>query len=565
MSSAEREPDQIITSPADIDHSRYRVLLGPIRHVTRPIHEIGEVRVVGADSLRAAHSWLQKELAQYVEPVHRERADGARAAIVEVDRAAATATLVSSLHGPTAAVLDQVTDLMAAASPASLPDFSLPYRARLYNSQDLITYESAPLQTEAAARLWLQDKGERAHSDGVQASITRLDPTLGWPRPVFEFAALRPDFGVKLHGSLSDLDNADDAFLPRLQPDARPSLATAYENTEHGLQAQTSASDLFGETVYRDRLAYRRGSAHIAAGQPAGTDSHPATFALRDLYRVRRDNRAHPTWDTSMITAARREADRVMTPRRVFRFHDRRDASRIIEVVWTGSAVPVHRRGWFATEHRQTPEGTTFVAILGRRSTGLEILDMLTDRMAAFGTTTPMLRPAVDIPREHDHEIFELDSLYDRLASQVDELTRQSDTLRRPFAVHRTGPANPIDSREGRDYPPDRVFDFWRDGLFPGSRTGAITYNPFVQHNDRHEQGLTHAPDRTADYSTKRAANTDPGPHTEPGGRIAELIEMTHTQQPPGHQSTPTPDTSPPAMPASLDRERNHTADHELG
>ncbi|WP_067666034.1 hypothetical protein [Nocardia miyunensis] len=565
MSSAEKTPDQIITSPADIDHSRYRVLLGPIRHIARPFHEIGEVRVVGTDSLSTAHSWLHTELARYLEPDHRERADGARAAIVDVDRAAATATLVSSLHGPTAAILDKVTALMAAAPPALLPDFSRPYRARLYNRLDLITYESAPFHTEAAARLWLQHKGEQAHSDGVQASITRLDPTLGWPRPVFEFAALRPDFGAKLHSNLTNLDNADNAFLPRVQPGAPSSMLGADSNTEPVLQEQTSASDLFGETVYRDRLAYHRHSTP-ALDQPTAADSHPAAFALQDHYRVRRDNPVHATWDTAMITAARHEADRALTPRRVFRFHDRRDTSRIIEVLWTGSAVPLHRRGWFATEHRQTPEATTFVAILGQRSSGLEILTMLTDRMAAFSTTTPVLRPAVDIPREPNQAILALDALHNRLTSQVHELTRQSDILRRPFAVHSSGPASTAESgsQTDRDYPPDRVFDFWRDGLFPGSRTGAITHNPLVRHNDRAEQALEPAAGRAAEQPAEHSTGTDPATRTERGGRITGLIEITHAQQPPEHHSTPTLETNPQAMPDALDRKQGPAASHEL-
>jgi len=562
MSSVENGPDQIITTPADIDHSRYRVVVGPIRHIRRPSHEIGEVRVVGADSLSTAHSWLQEHLKGYLEPDHRARADGARAAIIEVDRANATTGLVSSLYGPTAAVLGQVSELVTAQSRALLPDFSRPYRARLYNDEDLVTFESEPFQAEATARQWLQERGERGPMDGVQASITRLDPTLGWPRPVFEFAVQRPDFGANLCNSLIDIEDADDAFLARVQPGS-PSVLTAYQNTEHALQAQTSASDLFGETVYRDRLADRLRSTQIV-NHPAETDSHPAMFALRDLYRIRRDNPAHTTWDTSIVSAARREADRVMTQRRVFRFHDRRDASRLIEVLWTGSAVPLHRRGWFATEHRHTPEGTTFVAILGRQTTGRAMLHMLTDRMPAFSTTTPVLRPAVDIPREHDHEILDLDYLHSSLTEQVHKLTRQSDTLRRPFAVHKTGQATTIESvrGEGRDYPPDRVFDFWRDGLFPGSRTGAITYNPFTWHNDPHEQGMVPTAGRPGEHSPERATATDPVPHTEPGERIAGLIEIARAQQPPEHRTAP--ETTPHAMPAALEHERDPTIDHEL-
>jgi hypothetical protein len=238
----DHRPDPIITAPADIDHSRYRVILGRVRRVARPIHESEEVRVVGADTPSAARTWLGQQLTGYLTPEQLQRADGARAAIVEVNAADATTRLVSSLYGPTPAVLDHVVQLTRCTSAATRPDFSRPYQARLYNAEDLINYQSPPLRTEAAARIWFQDMAERAHNDGVQAGITRLDPTLGWPRPVFEFAAVRPNFGAKLHSSLTYLDNADDAFLLGPRAGGAPTVLAAYQNTTRGLQAQTSAN-----------------------------------------------------------------------------------------------------------------------------------------------------------------------------------------------------------------------------------------------------------------------------------------------------------------------------------
>lgn len=548
----------VYENPRAIDPTRYRLVIGEVAAFDSAVREYGAVHVAGTDSLESGYAWIAGRLAEYTAGREGNRsAWGARAAVLTVDQHRGTVTLLHSFHGYPAQLHTQVTQLMSGRSRGETAVVVDPYQARFFNAEDRFTVESPPFTSEAAARMWLSDKAKTYLSDGVEAAITRLDPTTGWPRPILELGG-EPDgslFGATLSNDLADLADAEatsyGSFLQH--GDLLGPLIDAFHDADAAVQEQRSAHDRFLATVYRDRLLHLLHSDADARRTAGFGHDHAAEFPLLDSYRVLDASGDRSNWIDALLHQMDSDRADALRAGEQFVFRDRDDPSRMIEVRWHPERAGSERRGWYATESVDTPDGPRFVAMLGRRESAVEILTMLADPMIGFASTQPVQRPPVNVPQDHWQAILGISMRQRRFTGQAQAVAQQADTLRRPLG---TIPQldNARDAAAGGAAPSS--FDVWRDGLFPGMRVKDVAYNPTVWED-------------TGDGILTRRTNTphDHGSDTaEPGHRIAGLLDAAIRHRDYTADTTPAPTADPVAEnTAAIAVDQPHPeAGHEL-
>ncbi|WP_067666027.1 hypothetical protein [Nocardia miyunensis] len=546
--------------PSAIDRTRYRVAIGEVGRFDRAVREYGPLHVAGTDSLHSAYAWMAERLAGYTSERDGNRSSwGARAAVLDVNQHRETVTLMHSLHGYPAQLHTQVTQLMSGET-TGVTDLGHPYRARFYNAEDRYTAESPPFSSEAAARMWLSDKAETYLSDGVEAAITRLDPTNGWPRPILELGR-EPDgwlFGATVSNDLTDLTDAEAAsflsFSFTQHEDLIAPLIDAYHDADKTVHEQRSAHDRFLATVYRDRLLHLLHSAADERTAGFGHD-HGVEFPLPDSYQVLDLSGEQPNWIDAFVHQLDRDRADALRPSEQFVFRDHDDRSRVIEVTWHPEHTGSDRRGWYATESVDTPDGPHFVAMLGRRETAVQILDMLADRMIGFASTQPVQRPAVNVPQDHWQAILAVGLRQRRFTGQAEAVAQQADTLRRPLGTVPGQLDNPGEAGPRNDATPP--FDFWRDGVFPGMHVDNVAYNPAVW--DLADNGTL----------TRKGigAHTHGGENTDNGRRITRLLDAAIRDRDRTSETKPARTADPVAedtITIALDQQQPETG-HELG
>ncbi|MCX4098423.1 hypothetical protein [Nocardia sp. alder85J] len=498
-----------------VDRTRYRVVIGEVGQFDRAIRTGGVLRVAGTNSLPAAYAWISDRLAEYADARATDRsAWGARVTVLDIDHDLGTVTVLSSLHGYPEQLRDRATALTSGHAPSDMDtaDLHRPYRARFYNAFDSVTLQSPAFATEAAARLWLDNRAEAHLSDPVEATITRLDPTSGWPRPVTELGSDGLVFGAMVSNDLNYLTQADDAFFEAL---TRQGVHTG---TSFSGRSQHSARELFLATLYRDRLAHHDPTAASQLAQERG-GAGAREFPLLDTYRMADPHVAAPSWVDALVHRADDERDRTLASSHRIMFADANDPSRLIEVRWQPEQPGASRQGWYATESVDTPDGPRFVVALGRRDTSIALLNMLERPMIGFDTIQPTSRTAIAIPRDRWHEIFQIGMQHSHVIAAATVVARQADTLRKPVGTTATAPDDHNINRVASTEP---AFDLWRDGLFPGMRVsdaerqritdllGAARSNhPRGLDNDSAAGTSAHAEDAAIDTTSQRPAGTE--------------------------------------------------------
>ncbi|MGF6888029.1 hypothetical protein ABIA39_006542 [Nocardia sp. GAS34] len=540
------DPSTVYEDPRAIDRTRYRVVIGEVGAFDRAVREYGALHVAGTDSLQSAYAWIAGRLAGYTADREGNRsAWGARAAVLEVDQDRGTVTLLHSLHDYPAQLHTHVTQLISGQTPGQttiVADLAHPYRARFFNAEDRFTVESPPFTSEAAARMWLSDKAVTHLSDGVEAAITRLDPTNGWPRPILELGR-EPGgsvFGAALSSHLTDLTDAEAAAFSSFaqHDDLLSPLINAYHDADNAVQHQHSAHDRFLATVYRDRVLHLLHSAADERTTRFGHD-HATEFPLLDSYRVLDPLGDRPNWIDALVHQMEDERTDGLRSGEQFVFRDQDDRSRFIEVTWRPEHAGSDRPGWYASESADTPDGPHFVAMLGRRETALQILNMLEGRMIGFTSTQPVQRPAVNVPQDQWQAILGASLRQRRFTGRAEAIAQQADALRQPLG---TIPQldHPGDLGPSSDAAPP--FDLWRDGLFPGMRVDGVAYNPAVWEHDG-DRTLTR---RTITPHAHRSDAMDTG------HRIAGLLDVAIRHRDHGPDTTTAP---------TADQVAEHTAD----